>query len=169
MTFNGFDRAITDGHPRILPDARAVGETSSRQNVSHTERQLCTRRTDSKPVPVRVSEMHLSRPGLLDDLGIKLLGDRVDIPDPDVDERVRLSASAVFREEQSRRAMPCNRDERRERGFEPVLPLFLVAEPLVRGYGAVCVSDSQDGNRRSAPERAFGAVRETLRTGTEVG
>src|SRR4051812_2009778 len=113
---------------------------------------LSGRRTDSKPIAVDVGQAHLSRaPRLLNDLDIELPGERVDISNPDVDGRHRrkwpTGVVVVFREEQSRCSIASDRDERGQRWFEPLLPLLLVAEPLVPRHRLVRVSDVQDGNR----------------------
>src|SRR3954454_7774835 len=113
---------------------------------------LSDRRTDSKPIAVDVGQAHLSRaPRLLNDLDVKLPGDRVDISNPDVDRRLRREGPTgvvvVFREEQSRCSMTSDGDERGQRWFESLLPLLLVAEPFVPRHRVVCVSDVQDGDR----------------------
>src|ERR1700722_5004970 len=132
---------VDDGPPHRaieLSHYRAIG------SVDRTERKLCSRRPNPKPIAVRVRQVYFTSPGLLDDLTVKLAGYRVDVTHADVDERVRLGISSVFRQEEPRCAVSCNGDEGGKVRLESVLPLLLVTKALVPGNGTLRIGDPQN-------------------------
>jgi hypothetical protein len=63
------------------------------------------RRSDSNPetIAIWIDKVDFTTPRLIQNIESELLGNRVDVIDPQVDEGVRAGVPRVFREEQTRR------------------------------------------------------------------
>src|SRR3954466_2736336 len=90
-----------------------------------------TSRGDAQPVAVGVREVALA-PGepVLIDGNPELLGERIDVPDVEVDQGVRPSVAGVLRQIQPD-VSTCDGDEPGKAGFELMLPLLDEPEPPV--------------------------------------
>jgi hypothetical protein len=99
-----------------------------------TYRSLRCGFSNPQTIAIRIGEMDLATPGLVQELGSKLTCNLVEVIDPQVDEGVGSGISGVFREKQTRRAASRNRREARKAGFKSVLPFLLITQPGEPGH-----------------------------------
>jgi hypothetical protein len=106
------------------PGRRVVGGDLSLQMRS-------TSRSDSDPetIAIWIDKVDFTTPRLVQNINPKLLGNRVDVIDPQVDEGIRARVPGVFWEEQTRRTASRYRREHWKSRFKGVFPLLLIAKP----------------------------------------
>jgi hypothetical protein len=68
--------------------------------ATRSTRRRCS---DAETIAIWVDKVDFTTPRLVKDIDSELLGNRVDVIDPQVDEGVRAGVPRVFREEQTRR------------------------------------------------------------------
>lgn len=115
---------------------------------------------DPQPVPVRVDQLDLPPPRLLGDVAPELIGDRVNVVDPEVHERVRSCVPFVLGEMQVNDAA-LEEDVARKLRSESVLADDTESQPFVplRRLESVChPHDGDDFLRhgRILPDRHVG-------------
>jgi RES domain-containing protein len=115
--------------------------------TGEADRQLCARSSHAESVAVKVGEVYLTTPRLVDDCSVELTRDGVDIGHAEVHERVGLSIASVLRKEQSGCAVTCEGHESWERRLEVVFPLLHETKALVPSNGAGRVAYTKNRDR----------------------
>ena len=138
------------GHPVMIgnrdPRHRPTPVMLANLSRSTAHVRSTVRCSDPKAIAIRIRQVNLSRPRLIEDRHAELRGNRVDIGDAEVHERVRSSVSAMLRQKDPCRPIPCKRHKSRKRRLEPMNPLLLIPEPLVPLGSASGVRDTKNGN-----------------------
>ncbi len=149
-------------HPRSITACRRfphrLFELRQRRRGPVAERSVDVRLGawlgDAQPVAVGIVDLDLSPPGLFTRLDIERGGERVDVVDPHIHERVGRRVSRMFGEMQLR-ALATDADVQRESRSEAVLERDVEAEraiPLTR-HGRVGNAQNRDdiGGHGSLP------------------
>jgi hypothetical protein len=95
--------------------------------------------SNPEPIAIWIDKVDFPTPWLFQDIDSELMGNPVEVIDPQVDQVVGTGVAGVLRKEEARRTTSSDRGEHRQARFKDVFPFLLVSKSGIPSHGVAGV------------------------------